>query len=142
MPLNHLSSQDKLVWWENRAHKFSMKSAYQVALRLRHNSQTEYFLVKVHGVTWGRIWKLNVLPKVQTFVWRACSNCLPTRDNLHRKRIGIEATCKLYRQHPETISHLLWECPFARNVWALFKGRTQKCSNEASDFFLLFKQMH
>ena len=34
-----------------------------------------------------------------------------------------------------------WECPFARNVWSLFTGKTQKSSNQAEDFFLLFKQM-
>ena len=29
----------------------------------------------------------------------------------------------------------------ARNVWVLFKGTIQKCSNEAGDFFLLFKML-
>ena len=75
-------------------------------------------------------------------MWRACSNCLHTRDNLHRRRMKVEPTCESCRQQPETVSHLLWTCPFGRNVWALFKGRTQKCSNEACDFFFLFfKQM-
>lgn len=41
----------------------------------------------------------------------------------------------------ETNSHLLWEFPFAQNVWAMFKGRIQKSRNEATDFLLLFNQM-
>ena len=42
---------------------------------------------------------------------------------------------------PETESagHLLWECPLARNVWALCQGKIQKCSNDAQDFFALFR---
>ena len=35
----------------------------------------------------------------------------------------------------------LWECPLARNVWALGKVKTQKCSNEVRDFSLLFGHM-
>lgn len=88
----------------------------------------------------NKIWAPNVPQKVRTFIWRACSNCLPTRDNLHCRKVKVPR-CELCCQQAETVSHLLWECPFARNVWAMFKGRTQKCSNEANDFFLLFKQM-
>ena len=42
------------------------------------------------------------------------------------------------KQKLETTEHILWECPLARNVWALVKGKIQKCNNEAQDFFLLF----
>ena len=39
----------------------------------------------------------------------------------------------------ESTSHLLWECPMARNVWAISKGRVQKCSNQVQGFFQLFR---
>ena len=58
-----------------------------------------------------------------------------------KQAIKVDPRCELCCQQAETVSHLLWECPFARNVWAMFKGQTQKCNNEANDFFLLFKQM-
>ena len=53
----------------------------------------------------------------------------------------IEATCEFCRNEPETVTHVLWSYPFARNVWALIRGRVQKCSNEAEDFFLMFKHL-
>ena len=79
--------------------------------------------------------------KVRMFLWRACLNCLPTRDKLHQRRMNVDTRCELCLQQTVTVHHIIWECPFAQNVWALFSGRTQKCSNVANDFFLLFRQM-
>ncbi|KAK9989399.1 hypothetical protein SO802_029638 [Lithocarpus litseifolius] len=98
-------------------------------------------MAREQSLVWNKIWSLNVPPKVRTFLWRACSNCLPTRDNLHRRRVDVEPHCEICHHRAETVSHILWECPLARNVWAIFKGKAQKCSNTATDFFILFHQM-
>ena len=134
LPLNHLDSQDTLVWTENKAKTFSVKTAYRVALRLKSVALAEHSSVRAHGVTWGKIWKLNVPPKVRTFLWRARSNCLRTRDNLCRRKVQVKSTCELCCQEPETVAHILWKCLFARNVWALVRGRVQKCSNDMVGF--------
>ena len=39
----------------------------------------------------------------------------------------------------ESTSHLIWESPMARNVWAISKGMVQKCSNQVQGFFQLFR---
>ena len=85
--------------------------------------------------------KLKVPPKIWTFLWKACSNCLPTRDNLRRKKVQVEGTCDFCRSETEIVAHIIWSCPFAKNVWALVKGQIQKCNNETEDFFLLFKHL-
>lgn len=135
-PTTPTRSQDTLVWKENKAQQFSVKTAYKVALRLKNQSRVEHSAARAHGSVWNKMWTLNVPPKSSQVHVRACSNCLPIRDNLHRRRVQVEPICVLCNQEPETASHLLWTCPFARNVWALFNGRTQKCSNEVCDFFL------
>uniref|UniRef100_A0A7N2LQW7 Reverse transcriptase zinc-binding domain-containing protein n=1 Tax=Quercus lobata TaxID=97700 RepID=A0A7N2LQW7_QUELO len=135
------SIEDTLVWIKNKEKTFTVKTAYRVALRLKSGALAEYSSAQEHGITWRKIWKLNVPPKVRTFLWRACSNCLPTRDSLNHRKIQVEATCELCRQEPETVAHSLWKCPFTRNVWALGSGRVHKCSNEVVDFFLFFKHM-
>ena len=53
----------------------------------------------------------------------------------------MDARCELCCQQPESAGHLLWECRFARNIWALCPGKIKKCPNEANDFFLLFKTL-
>ena len=92
--------------------------------------------MQAHSNCWGQIWKLNVPPKVRNFIWRACSHCLPTYENLHKEKVPVEAVCEICCQAPETVTHVLWECSFTCNVWSLFKGTTQKCSNQAEYFFL------
>ena len=134
LPLAQQNSQDQLIWKENKSQRFTVCSAYQVALRLKHPNQAEHSSAHAHGSTWRGLWKLKVPPKVHTFLWRACTGCVPTRENLHKKRISEEERCELCYHHSETTSHVLWECPMARNVWALFKGTIQKSSNETGDF--------
>ena len=51
----------------------------------------------------------------------------------------MDPRCNFCKQQVETVGHVLWECPFARNAWALVRGRLQKCPNEAIDIFLLLR---
>ncbi|XP_075655192.1 uncharacterized protein LOC142625413 [Castanea sativa] len=90
---------------------------------------------------WNKLWTLNIPPKVRNFVWRACSNILPTRANLARRRVLIEPLCAICGQAEETVSHALWECPIARNVWAMVRGKLQKCGARIQTFHLLARQL-
>ena len=55
---------------------------------------------------WKLVWTLNTSPKVRNFLWRACSNILPTRDNCIgnnckwslsvQSAISIEKRCVIY----------------------------------------------
>ena len=82
VPLDHLNSLDLLIWTENAAAKFTVKTAYRLALHLNKQPWVEHSQSRAYKPIWRGIWALNVPPKVQTFLWRACSNCLPTRENL------------------------------------------------------------
>ena len=75
------------------------------------------------------------------FLWCACANVLPTKENLNRRRIQVDLWCEIYCQQPESVGHLLWECPLAQNVWALCRGGLQKCQNNLCDFILLFRTL-
>ena len=113
IPLTNLHSKDTLIWKENRKQKFSVKTEYRVAMRLSNPNWAEHSMAREHSLVWNKIWSLNVPPKVRTFLWRACSNCLPTRDNLHRRRVSVKRHCGICHHRSETVSHILWECPLA-----------------------------
>jgi hypothetical protein len=53
----------------------------------------------------------------KNFMWRACHDLLPTRDNLVRKKIAIDPMCPICGLKAETTFHILWACPSLMDVW-------------------------
>ena len=90
MPLPRTNTRDVLIWKENKSQSFTVKSAYQVALRMKETTQIEHSTARTEWHLWRKLWRLNVPPKVRMFLWRACSNVLPTRENLHRRRVQVD----------------------------------------------------
>ena len=70
-----------------------------------------------------------------------CSNILPTRTNLCRRKVPLNLACAVCQQHDETVAHTLWGCPLAKNVWALVAGKLQKCSSDVEDFYILVREL-
>ena len=64
VPLDRLNSPDLLTWIENVATKFTVKTAYRLALCLNKQPWAEHSLSRVYKPTWSGIWALNVPPKV------------------------------------------------------------------------------
>ena len=114
--LSNTWTRDKLSWKENKAQRFTVKTAYHVALHLHREVGVEHSTVGEEKRFWNKIWKMNVPPKVRNFVWRACNDILPTRTNLYRKKVYTDPLCAIYEQTDETVGHVLWGCPMARNV--------------------------
>ena len=141
LQLSNTRTRDKLYWRENKAQQFTVKTAYQVALRLHREMGVEQSTVGEEKRFWNRTWKMNVPPKVRNFVWRACTDILPTRANLYRRKVPIDPLCSICGQTDETVGHALWECPMARNVSAMAQGRLQKCGIVAQNFFHLVRQL-
>ena len=135
------AGRDVLVWTKNQSQSFSVKSAYRIAVRMKEQTRIEHSTANTERPIWRKLWKLNVPPKVRMFLWGACANVLPTKENLNRRRIQVDPWCETCCQQPELIGHLLWECPLAQNVWVLCRGGLQKCQNNLRDFFLLFRTL-
>ena len=64
VPLNNINSEDSLIWKENRAQRFIVRTAYQVALCLKDQPRDEHSAAWIHGATWKELSTLKVPPKV------------------------------------------------------------------------------
>ena len=59
------------------------------------------------------------MPNVENnFLWRACHDILPTRVNLHRRKVVEDQKCPIFGIDDETTACILWKCLSALDVWS------------------------
>lgn len=69
---------------------------------------------------WKKLWSVKVPQKIKVFMWKACSNILPTCTKLFDRKIGSNFSCSVCGEEAETRDHLFMECLIATNVWRTF----------------------
>ena len=114
IPLSATLPADKLVWAVTNNGKFTVGSAYRLAVSL--------FKPKNHGTTsdgsllrkfWKKVWSLPVPHKVCHFCWHACCDISPTKVKLKRRNVFAEDLCVCYLDNAEMNGHIFWGCPKA-----------------------------
>ena len=53
---------------------------------------------------------------MRSFIWRACSNCLPTKLALKSKHVEVSKVCPICNDSIEDVTHALVKCLYARRV--------------------------
>ncbi|KAL2924725.1 Methionyl-tRNA formyltransferase [Bienertia sinuspersici] len=66
---------------------------------------------------WVDLWSTDASPKVRHFVWRLCTNTLPTRALLRHRHLLNEAPCPWCEGLEESIRHMLFECSRVKEFW-------------------------
>ena len=89
--------EDRLAWSKSPQGNFDLKSTYKMAMG--------YDLRLSFSVNW--IWKLDILPRIQTFVWMCAHNSIGVRDCLHRRGLMEDAKCSLCNRGAESVIHAL-----------------------------------
>lgn len=105
-----------------------IKSAYHLHLSFQNKNSCGSSGGQAKSNYWKSIWELKVSNSTKVFIWRACKNIWPTKTKLFHTKIVDNALCPICFQCPETISHILWECISARDVWSRTCKRNSKIS--------------
>lgn len=77
---------------------------------MKYTVQSLYVVINHRGVTSvyvQAVWKLNIPPRVQVFLWLLSKNKLLTRDNLAKRREVNGPACLFCSEH-ESIVHLFF----------------------------------
>lgn len=108
--------KDELYWDLEGSGKFSVKIAYCIANGVASSMQDN---------DWKKIWKLKVPECAKSFFWLVKHERVLC--NVERKRRHLESndSCAVCNGAPESIIHLLRDCPKAAEVWEKLVGRKE-----------------
>ncbi|XP_041009473.1 uncharacterized protein LOC121253538 [Juglans microcarpa x Juglans regia] len=134
MPISKREGEDKRIWIHCTDGKFNVKSAYHMARDIRRREEGEVLGGGKEADRWRKLWSLNILGATKNFVWRACTNSLPSKALLLKKSVGVTDKCPICKTENETILHALWQCTAVNDVWACKGSGVLKWSAMAEDF--------
>ena len=80
---------------------------------------------------------LNIPNKIKHFLWRACSESLPTKKNLCRKNLVTNANYDLCHDKPEDVLHALWDCYLVKEIW----WQEDLCKPHITERFVSFQDL-
>ena len=104
-PVCHSSQEDFLFWPHSRTGMYQVRLGYNLLCDLNSSDVASSSDTAGQKKFWNNLWKLNVPNKVKFFLWRACTNSIPTMLNLHKHRIVSSSVCSLCREGEESVLH-------------------------------------
>ena len=117
IPLCWTDQEDCLIWLACKDGDYSMKIGYQLLCEAENSSAASSSDSSKLTLFWKHIWKLHIPDKIKLFLWRVCSNALPTMENLKRRKILEDAKCKACLAAQENTLHAIWNCEKLHHIW-------------------------
>ncbi|KAL0453498.1 UNVERIFIED_CONTAM: hypothetical protein Slati_1327900 [Sesamum latifolium] len=113
--------KDIIIWHFTKSGTFSVRSAYHWIC----NSVRKYIPSSSaansssHRIGWLGIWNAKIPNKIKVFIWRLCSDFLPTGSNINRRFPFSAICCPFCQEANESNHHAFLLCHFSRIVWGL-----------------------
>ncbi|XP_050255150.1 uncharacterized protein LOC126701050 [Quercus robur] len=117
LPLCSIPQSDLLIWLKEKIGTYSVKSGYKLLCEWQNEELSQPRIFDIDRNFWSSIWKIKVPRKIKHFIWKACSNSLPTKENLLKRKIVQDSVCQRCSNGSEDVVHLLWSCDDLREVW-------------------------
>ena len=102
--------EDIQIWAHTSNGSFSVKLAYNIFFDGYDQANSP----------WKLIWKLQIPPKLKTFLWVLCHGKLLTNVQRTKRNLTLDDQCPLCHNSKESLAHLFKDCPAARSVWNSF----------------------
>ena len=141
MAISPLGKTDQLVWASTKKGLFTVRSAYHLAKEFAVADKGECSNARSKERMWQVIWQSKCPRVIQLFLWKACNNILPTKENLFKRAVTQDDKCPICILELETIGHSLWSCPTAKDVWMMCPPRIQKSPSDEVDFSTIFVRL-
>ncbi|XP_042944727.1 uncharacterized protein LOC122278613 [Carya illinoinensis] len=139
IPISPCRSNDLLTWRCSANGKFSVRSAYHLQGSIKENKVGQTSDQTSSSSFWNKVWGIKATQATKSFLWRAATESLATNLNLFKRKMVESPLCPVCLLKPESISHALWSCNAAQDVWSMSSRRIQKLSSHARTFKEILK---
>ncbi|KAG7586300.1 Reverse transcriptase zinc-binding domain [Arabidopsis thaliana x Arabidopsis arenosa] len=111
---------DCFTWDYSKSGHYTVKSGYwtltqEIMKKKCTQEVTQPSLEPIYQL----IWKQDSPPKIHHFLWKCLSNSISVAANMAYRHLARDNSCPRCPYKAETVNHLLFQCPFARLVWAI-----------------------
>ena len=121
IPLSRTQVVDKDGWHFTNNGRYTVKSGYQVEQVYPDKDKPAKFYGPTVDILKAFCWKVKCPPKMKHFLWQLISGCIAVKKNLKARGMQGEMSCDRCGASEESINHVFFECPPARQIWALSK---------------------
>ncbi|XP_033143163.1 uncharacterized protein LOC103864600 [Brassica rapa] len=102
---------DRRIWLKHSSGEYTTKTGYRAALENRAEETENRERVEFQWTK--KIWEVSIPPKIKLLIWKAVHGGLPVNERLETRYIIPSAACVKCGEI-ETIAHVFFTCPFAR----------------------------
>ncbi|EEF52351.1 conserved hypothetical protein [Ricinus communis] len=100
---------DDLIWDGCPSGAYSMKKGYAWLMESNGKGQIQGMVPRMENKEyWRSIWKLEVPPKIQCFLWRWSTGAVTVSDILFKRHCSPSNLCIICGNEPETICRMLF----------------------------------
>ena len=121
IPLSRNQMEDRNGWHFTNNGKYTVHSGYQVERVYPDKEKPPEFYGPTVDILKAYCWKVKCPPKIKHFLWQLLSGCIAVMKNIKARGIQGDICCTRCGDQVESINHVFFECPPARQVWALSK---------------------
>lgn len=111
---------DTFVWAHTVNGCYTVKSGYDFMSRRKHKDLFQQAEVQpTVNVLHEACSEVNTSPKIKLFLWKVLTGSLGVSERLKTRGVCSNTCCVFCPEEAETINHMLFEWPLARQIWAL-----------------------
>lgn len=116
---SRLRRKDGYVWKHTKSGAYTVRSGYELVNKKRREIQAQPVEEPSTTSLKKEIWSLKTTRKIKHFLWQSLSGFVTSASKLYDRHCATDKTCTRCGAEDETINHILFECPPARQCWAL-----------------------
>lgn len=134
----------QLIWHPTCNSFFSVKSAYDLCLRMKGQHQNmvgSSNSISKMQLLWRKTWGLKIKPKFKHFLWKCYHSIMPIVDQLLKRGCPLDGIIKLCGEEIETLEHLFFTCSEAKNFWDISPVRWDGCQQFMNNFVLWWENL-